>query len=210
VTAVQGPAWPAVPPDVRTAYADRAATRRETACAATIARASSLGNEYFGTIAFMARRDFPGSSPAVDAQAAAVGEVLDAFGALLIAQRRLRGRDARHAGELSFAQARLLAALDADAACPAGTLAEHAGMTPASVTCMLDTLEHKGLVTRERSERDRRIVLTRLTEGGRALRDQKRSEARRVFAQALGTLDPGELAAAPRVLRVLADAMEAL
>lgn len=152
----------------------------------------------------------PASSPAAGAQAAAVGEVLDAFGALLVAQRRLRGRDARHTGELSFAQARLLAEIEDDAGCPAGALAERAGMTAASVTCMLDTLEHKGLVTRIRSDRDRRVVLTFLTDRGRTLRDQKRTEARRVFEDALATLDPAELAATPRVLRLLADVMEAM
>ncbi len=83
-------------------------------------------------------------------------------------------------------------------------------MTPASVTCMLDILEQKGLVRRERSESDRRVVLTRLTARGRLLRDQRRNEARRVFEDALATLDPAELAAAPRVLRLLAAVMEAM
>lgn len=152
----------------------------------------------------------PAPSPTAGAQAAAVGEVLDAFGELLVAQRRLRGRDARHTGELSFAQARVLAELDDDAGCPASKLAEKAGMTPASVTCMLDALEHKGLVTRVRSERDRRIVLTHLTDRGRLLRDQKRTEARRIFEDALATLDPAELAATPRALRLLAAVMEAM
>src|ERR1700686_5659520 len=147
-------------------------------------------------------------SPTAAAQAAAVGEVLDAFGELLVAQRRLRGRDARHTGELSFAQARVLAALDDDG-CPASKLAEKAGMTPASVTCMLDALEHQGLVTRVRAERDRRIMLTHLTERGRLLRDQKRAAARRAFEDALARLNPGELAATPRVLRLLAAVMEA-
>jgi len=152
----------------------------------------------------------PAPSPTARAEVAAVGEVLDAFGALLVAQRRLRGRDARHTGELSFAQARVLAEIEDDADCPANKLAEKAGMTPASVTCMLDTLEHKGLVRRVRSERDRRIVLTHLTDRGRLLRDQKRSDARRIFADALATLDPAELRAAPRVLRLLAEVMEAM
>jgi MarR family transcriptional regulator, organic hydroperoxide resistance regulator len=152
----------------------------------------------------------PVPPPAIPTQVAAVGEVLDAFGELLIAQRRLRGRDARHTGELSFAQARVLAELEDDAGCPANKLAEKAGMTPASVTSMLDSLEHKGLVTRVRSDRDRRIVLTHLTDRGRLLRDQKRNEARRIFEGALATLDPSELAAAPRVLRLLAAVMEAL
>ena len=148
-------------------------------------------------------------SPTAGAQAAAVGEVLDAFGELLVAQRRLRGRDARHTGELSFAQARVLAALDDDG-CPASKLADKAGMTPASVTCMLDALEHQGLVTRVRSERDRRIMLTHLTERGRLLGDQKRTAARRVFEDALARLNPDELAATPRVLRLLAAVMEAM
>jgi DNA-binding MarR family transcriptional regulator len=159
---------------------------------------------------FVADTVSPASSPTAGAQSAAVGEVLDAFGELLVAQRRLRGRDARHTGELSFAQARVLAELEDDAGCPASKLAEKAGMTPASVTCMLDTLEHKGLVTRVRSERDRRIVLTHLTDRGRRLRDHKRAEARRIFEDALATLDPAELAATPRALRLLAAVMEAM
>jgi DNA-binding MarR family transcriptional regulator len=148
-------------------------------------------------------------SPTAGAQAAAVGEVLDAFGELLVAQRRLRGRDARHSGELSFAQARVLAELDDDG-CPASKLAEKAGISPASVTCMLDALEHQGLVTRLRSEQDRRIMLTHLTARGRLLRDQKRTAARRAFEDALARLNPDELAATPRVLRLLAAVMEAM
>jgi MarR family transcriptional regulator, organic hydroperoxide resistance regulator len=158
---------------------------------------------------FMADTAPSAPSPTAAAQAAAVGEVLDAFGELLVAQRRLRGRDARHTGELSFAQARVLAALDDDG-CPASKLAEKAGMTPASVTCMLDALEHQGLVTRVRSERDRRIMLTHLTERGRLLRDQKRAAARRAFEDALARLTADELAATPRVLRLLAAVMEAM
>ena len=158
----------------------------------------------------MADATSPAPVPTLGTRAAAVGAVLDAFGALLVAQRRLRGRDARHTGELSFAQARVLAEIEDDASSPARRLAERAGMTPASVTCMLDSLELQGLVVRERSAHDRRVVLTHLTERGRRLREEKRGEARRVFAEALATLAPAELAAAPRVLRVLADVMEAL
>jgi DNA-binding MarR family transcriptional regulator len=61
-----------------------------------------------------------------------------------------------------------------------------------------------------RSERDRRIVLTHLTDRGRRLRDHKRAEARRIFEDALATLDPAELAATPRALRLLAAVMEAM
>ena len=140
----------------------------------------------------------------------AVGDVLDAFAALSAAQRRLRGRDALQQGGLSFAQLRVLTALEEDDGCPAGRLAERAGVTPATVTGMLDILEEQGVVTRARSEHDRRVVIARLTEEGRRIRDRRRAEVRRVFEDALATLDPADLAAAPRVLRRLADVMEGL
>jgi DNA-binding MarR family transcriptional regulator len=147
----------------------------------------------------------PVSAPDVDP---ALAEVLAAFGEFLVAQRRLRGRDARHPGDLSFAQLRLLAALEEGESCPAGQLAQQAGVSPATVTGMLDNLEQMGMVTRVRSTEDRRVVLTRLSDEGRRARDEKRSEARAAFGRALSSLAPDELAAAPRVLRLLATAME--
>ena len=78
-------------------------------------------------------------------------------------------------------------------------------MTPATVTGMLDILEEQGVVTRERSAADRRVVIARLTPEGRRVRDRRRAEVRGVFEDALATLDPADLAAAPRVLRRLAD-----
>jgi DNA-binding MarR family transcriptional regulator len=140
----------------------------------------------------------------------AVAAVLDAFQELVIQQRRLRGRDSCHPGELSFAQLRLLAALEEEEGSPAGRLAAQAGVSPATVTGMLDTLEQMGVVTRVRSESDRRVVLTRLTDDGRRRRDRKRAAARRTFEEALAALSPEELACAPRILRLLAGAMEAM
>jgi DNA-binding MarR family transcriptional regulator len=142
--------------------------------------------------------------------APAVAEVLDAFAELSAAQRRLRGRDAHQPGGLSFAQFRLLSALEEEDGCPAGRLAERGGVTPATVTGMLDLLEEQGIVTRTRSEHDRRVVIARLTDEGRRIRDRRRAEVRRVFEEALAGLDPADLAAAPRVLRRLADVMEGL
>jgi len=149
-------------------------------------------------------------APIVLARSEAVADVLAAFGRLLVAQRRLRGRDAREVAELSYAQMRLLSVIDDDAASPASQLAEQAGITAGSATAMLGLLEHKGLVTRRRSDADRRVTLTVLTDRGRALRDAKRDAARAVFARALGELSQEELTAAPRVLGVIADVIEAL
>jgi DNA-binding MarR family transcriptional regulator len=149
-------------------------------------------------------------APLTLARSDAVADVLAAFGRLLVAQRRLRGRDARQVGELSYAQMRLLSVIDDDAACPASQLADQAGITAGSATAMLGLLEHKGLVTRRRSDADRRVTITVLTDRGRALRDAKRDAARAAFARALGELSQEELAAAPRVLGVIADVIESL
>lgn len=149
-------------------------------------------------------------APLTLARSDAVADVLAAFGRLLVAQRRLRGRDARQVGDLSYAQMRLLSVIDDDAACPASQLADQAGITAGSATAMLGLLEHKGLVTRRRSDADRRVTITVLTDRGRALRDAKRDAARAAFARALGDLTQEELAAAPRVLGVIADVIEAL
>ncbi|HMO01049.1 MAG TPA: MarR family transcriptional regulator, partial [Miltoncostaeaceae bacterium] len=127
----------------------------------------------------------------------ATAEVLDAFAELSAAQRRLRGRDALQHGGLSFAQLRVLTALEEDDGCPAGRLAERAGVTPATITGMLDILEEQGIVTRTRSERDRRVVIARLTDEGRAIRDRRRGEVRRGVGGGLGTPRPPALAPAP-------------
>jgi len=48
-------------------------------------------------------------------------------------------------------------------------LADKAGVTRATMTGLLDTLEKDGVIRREADVRDRRTVLVRLTETGRAL-----------------------------------------
>lgn len=48
-------------------------------------------------------------------------------------------------------------------------LADHADLSPATVVTVLDNLEQRAIVQRYRSEADRRIVYTRLTERGQQL-----------------------------------------
>ncbi len=140
----------------------------------------------------------------------AIDEVLTAFGELVVAQRRLRGRDARHSGGLSFAQVRVLTAIEEEDGCAARTIADRAGMSAASASEMLDGLEQAGMVSRARSTHDRRVVVTRLTDKGRRLRDARREEVRRTFARQLEALGRAELAAAAEVIRLLATTIEAL
>jgi MarR family transcriptional regulator, 2-MHQ and catechol-resistance regulon repressor len=52
---------------------------------------------------------------------------------------------------------------------PLGELAGKLLVTGGNVTYVMDRLEEQGLVTRERAENDRRVVMARLTDRGRAL-----------------------------------------
>jgi DNA-binding MarR family transcriptional regulator len=56
-----------------------------------------------------------------------------------------------------------------DQASTPAALAEESGVTRATMTGLLDTLEKDGVIRREADVRDRRTVLVRLTETGRAL-----------------------------------------
>ena len=83
---------------------------------------------------------------------------------------------------------------------PAGELAGAAGLSPASVSQMLDHLAADGQVERVRSAADRRVVVTKLTRRGR-----RRIEARRKlwaarWEEALAGIDDGELKVAAEVL----------
>jgi DNA-binding MarR family transcriptional regulator len=100
---------------------------------------------------------------------AASEELGRAFKGCMGALRRLRGRENRCHEGLSDAQYSLLFHLREHEALPTSELAALADLSPATATGMLDGLVAHGLVTRVRSERDRRVVLTSLTERGRDL-----------------------------------------
>jgi DNA-binding MarR family transcriptional regulator len=93
------------------------------------------------------------------------------FKAVVTAMRRLRGRQthAGRAGSISYAQYGLLFGLAERDRLSVRELGERVELTPATVTQMLDALQEAGLVSRQRSEEDRRVVLSSLTEHGRAV-----------------------------------------
>ncbi len=139
------------------------------------------------------------------AATAAVEELRQAFVELLAAERRLRGRDQRRTdGGLSMAQFRALRTLLHEPELPAGRLAEAADVQPGSMTQMLDGLERDGMVVRERSEADRRVVTVRLTPAGREHVLAKSRHIAGRWEEALGALDPEELRAGTDVLRRIA------
>ena len=130
-------------------------------------------------------------------------ESLEALGAAfrraLVAVRRLRGRETHRPGALSFAQYQLLFALADHDELSSGELAHAADLSPATVTQMLDALVERGLVTRVRSETDRRIVTCSLTDSGRDVIARRRALFQGTWDGALAGFSVAELAVAAAV-----------
>jgi DNA-binding MarR family transcriptional regulator len=127
-----------------------------------------------------------------------------AFKRAMVAMRRLRGRETHRPGQMSYAQYGLLFGL-AGRECSARELADHADLTPGTVTQMLDHLEAVGLVKRTRSEEDRRVVLSALTERGATVVAQRQARLEPRWQAALEDFSEDELATATRILDRLAD-----
>jgi DNA-binding MarR family transcriptional regulator len=131
-------------------------------------------------------------------------ELAAAFKAAMAAVRRLRGRETHRPGALSNAQYGLLFGLGGGEPVSARDLAERADLSPATVTQMLEALELAGLVQRTRSELDKRVVLTTLTERGCEVLDEHRARVEPRWRAALAEFSPDELRTTAAVLSRLA------
>jgi MarR family transcriptional regulator, organic hydroperoxide resistance regulator len=127
-------------------------------------------------------------------------EVGQAFKRTVAALRRLRGRETRCPGELSDAQYGLLFGLVGHGQLSAGELAELADVSPASATEMLEALDVAGLVHRHRSETDRRVVLSSLTDRGLELVEERRARYEPLWRAALAEFSEEQLLSAAAVL----------
>jgi DNA-binding MarR family transcriptional regulator len=136
-------------------------------------------------------------------RAAASDELGQSFKALLAAVRRLRGRETRRHGGLSNAQYGLLFGLCEHNELSSSELACIADLSPATATEMLEGLATAGLVRRERSERDRRVVLVSLTVRGRRLVEERRERLQPRWRDALAEFSDEELRTTAAVLKQL-------
>ncbi|HYJ66527.1 MAG TPA: MarR family transcriptional regulator [Nocardioidaceae bacterium] len=126
--------------------------------------------------------------------------------------RRARGRAAarEREGELTLSQHNLLTALHHQPSLPVGEVALAAGVAPPTATRMLGQLERAGVVRREASVTDRRVVTVSLTPRGRELLAKKRatvSAKRRDFFE---SLTDAERAHSEGLLRGMAELIEQL
>ena len=105
-------------------------------------------------------------------------------------------------------QASLLWAIRSQPGLGVRELAGREGVSAPAMTAYVDRLEAAGLVTRRRSERDRRRVELALTEEGSRVLRSARSRRTAWLAARLERLDPEELAAVDAALPALRRLLE--
>ncbi|MWA06478.1 MarR family transcriptional regulator [Actinomadura sp. LD22] len=81
-----------------------------------------------------------------------------------------------------------------------GECARRLMVTPATITSVVDTLERNGHVRRERSYRDRRGVMLRITDEGRRLLVDKSQPIGQDLQELYGVVEEGDEAAVRRFL----------
>lgn len=132
-----------------------------------------------------------------------------AFRRVFRAVRRMRGRDTHLVGsEVSHAQMELLIELGERGPLSAGELAQAAGLTPATVTQMLDHLAASGHVQRTRSQSDRRVVVSQLTRQGERKVAAKRALWQQRWQTILADVGAEDLRVTTRVLDRLSAVFE--
>jgi DNA-binding MarR family transcriptional regulator len=157
-----------------------------------------------------ASKDAPAALGAIHDASTPEGQLGLAFKRAMAAVRKLRGRETHRPSQISYAQYALLFGLAGMGERSARELAEHAELAPASVAQMLEHLEAAGLVKRTRSEQDRRVVLSVLTERGAAVVAERHAQMEPRWREALAEFSDDELRAAARVLSRLADYFDAV
>ncbi len=83
------------------------------------------------------------------------------------------------------------------------SLSERIRAQNSTVTGIIDRMEREGLVKRERSTTDRRVVYIRLSEKGQNLAREIQVEPMEIFRSALTSLPPGDIADLLRILSKL-------
>ena len=138
-------------------------------------------------------------------------EFLAAFDAFVQAVRRARGATA-HAGEdsLSLSQYSLLLGLAGKESARVQDLASDAGVAASTATRILDTLERRGVVERERDRGDRRAVTVALTPQGREMFARRQEAIRARERSFYAGLPEQERELAPHLLLRLAAFIEEL
>lgn len=96
-------------------------------------------------------------------------------------------------GDLTRSQFYTLLTLEHQEGMPLSQISERISRSPGNMTLVIDNLEKDGLVERQRSQQDRRVVVAMLTESGRQRIEQARRAHRTAVERELGALTDQEL-----------------
>jgi DNA-binding MarR family transcriptional regulator len=110
-------------------------------------------------------------------------------------------RRAHRSGELTLSQASVLARLVREGPTSPGALAEEEAVSPQALGTTLASLEERRLVSRHADAADGRRVLMSVTDAGRELVDDRRSESVQLISRALA--DGFTVAELERICEVL-------
>jgi DNA-binding MarR family transcriptional regulator len=115
-----------------------------------------------------------------------------------------------HRGSLSLVHLMVLNLVEADGPQSMGQLAEALDVSVASVTGIVDRMERRGLVERERGEVDRRLILVSLTPEGAAVFSEMSARRRERLTRLVGALTDRQIAGLLDGLRAMHAAGERL
>ncbi|MGH9354965.1 MAG: MarR family winged helix-turn-helix transcriptional regulator [Terriglobia bacterium] len=105
------------------------------------------------------------------------------------------------AENLSFTQYNVLRILrGAPAGLPCGEIASRMITRDPDITRLLDRMEKRGLISRARESRDRRLVLARLTPEGLKLADRLDEPVQKIHRKQLGHMRKGQMQALAKLL----------
>lgn len=127
----------------------------------------------------------------------------------IIRSSDLRSKRLAKATGLTTPQIVVLQAISGLGEVTAGRISEHASLSPATVSTILDRLESRGFVERYRSARDRRVVHSRLTQKGRAALANVPPLLHERFIRRFEQLGPARQAGIIEALENVADMMQA-
>jgi DNA-binding MarR family transcriptional regulator len=116
---------------------------------------------------------------------------------------RLRMFSAWHRGSLSIVHLTVLALLESQGPLSMSAVAEALDVSQASATGIIDRMEERGLVHRQRDDEDRRVVAIHLADAGAAVSAQLLERRREHLRQVLAELSEDEVTAFLKGIRAL-------
>jgi DNA-binding MarR family transcriptional regulator len=137
-----------------------------------------------------------------------VDQVLEAIIYLYTESRRITKEAARRA-DLTGPQLTVVKMLEQIGELSLSELSERIRAQNSTVTGIIDRMEREGLVTRERSKEDRRVVFIRLTSKGKRLAEDIPVEPWEIFRSALESLTASEVRDLVKILGKLARRVQA-